>query len=158
MEKKRRRKQSPILDLRMNETSQSEIELSKSGRRTSNPSPGYFLGEGGQTSGTGGIGDKGLYRFRKWQEVTSKTSDNEVGLASKERLISSNTETRAQPTWATVPPEIRITLPSTLEQHLALGDAITATDAHVVPGHVASVTTMAEALFSLGDSNLAERT
>ena len=68
----------------MNEISQSEIVLSKSGRRTSNPSPGYFLGEGGQTSGTGGIGDKGLYRFRKWQEVTSKTSDNEVGLAPKE--------------------------------------------------------------------------
>jgi hypothetical protein len=65
MEKKRRRKQSPILDLRMNEISQSEIELSKSGRRTSNPSPGYFLGEGGQTNGTGGIEDKGLYRFRK---------------------------------------------------------------------------------------------
>jgi hypothetical protein len=57
-----------------------------------------------------------------------------------------------------MPPEIQITLPSTLEQRLALGDAITATDAYVVPGHVASVTAAAEALFSLGDSNRAERT
>jgi hypothetical protein len=60
MEKKRRRKQSPIPDLRINEISQNEIEFSKSGRRTSDPSLGYFLGEGGQTSGTGGIGGKGL--------------------------------------------------------------------------------------------------
>jgi len=66
MEKKRCRKQSLILDLRMNEISQSEIELSKNGQRTSNPSPGYSLGEGGQTSGMGGIGDKELYCFRRW--------------------------------------------------------------------------------------------
>jgi hypothetical protein len=84
MEKNRRRKQSPILELRMNESSQSEIELSKSGRRTSNPSPDYFLGEGGQMSGMGGIGDKRLHRFRKWQGMKSNASDNDVGLTLEE--------------------------------------------------------------------------
>jgi hypothetical protein len=84
MEKKRRRKQNPILDWRMNESSQSEIELSKSGRRTSNPSPDYFLGEGGQMSGTGDIGDKRLHRFRKRQGMKGNASDDDVGLALEE--------------------------------------------------------------------------
>jgi hypothetical protein len=59
----------------MNESSQSEIDLSKSGRRTSNPSPDYFLGEGGQMSGMDGIGDKRLHHFRKWQGTKSNASD-----------------------------------------------------------------------------------
>jgi hypothetical protein len=84
MEKKRRRKQNPILDLRVGGSSQSEIELSKSGRRMSNPSPDYFLGEGGQMSGTGGTGDRRLYRFRKRQGMRSNAFDDDVGLTLKE--------------------------------------------------------------------------
>src|SRR5436305_14448284 len=79
----------------MNESSQSEIVLSRSGRRTSSPSSECFLGEGGQMRGRGGIGDEKLYRFKKWQGMRSSASDNDVGLTLKEADLQQHCDSKS---------------------------------------------------------------